>query len=236
MARSTRMTAVLGAMLVVVGALFALWAGTARVDAQGQEMRPALLFEETWQQAESALGTPISNHRSDNDYYLADQSAVANSDLEIGLYGERAHDVTVYEHEGRIDLWTGLVGSPVAITLKHTDSYLNLTGLARVQAIVRTNNLHGLNPVVRLADGTMLVGSQRIDTNGAFLTAEVAFESQRWFNLDSTEVSVGSEVTDVDFSRVDEVGFANLAAGGGHGNAGWSNISTVQVYASAAPR
>jgi len=161
---------------------------------------------------------------------------VANGDLALGLYGERAGDVTVYEHEGRIDLWTGLAGSPVAVTLKHSGSYLDLTGLARVRAIVRTNNLHRLHPVVRLADGTLLIGSQTIDTQGAFLAVEVAFDNQQWFALDPDEVAVGSAVAEADLSRVDEVGFANLSPGGGHGNAGWSNISTVEVYAAAVPR
>jgi hypothetical protein len=211
----------------------ALAAGAASLVAQE---RPALLFTEAWQQAETALGTPTSPHRSENPYYLAGQSAVAGGNLEIGLYGERAGDVTVYEHEGRTDLWTGLAGSPVAITLKHTGSYLDLTGLARVRAIVRTNNLHRLHPVVRLADGTLLVGSQVIDTQGAFLAAEVAFDNQQWFALDPGEVSVGNTVADPDLSRVDEVGFANLSPSGGHGNSGWANISTVEVYAAAVPR
>ena len=86
--------------------------------AQEEAERPALLFMETWQQSESALGRPMSSHASDNDYYLAGQNAVSSNDLELGLYGYRAEDITVYEHEGRIDLWTGLAGSPVAVTLK----------------------------------------------------------------------------------------------------------------------
>jgi len=85
--------------------------------------------------------------------------------------------------------------------------------------------------VVRLPDGRLLVGSQTIDTNGAFLTVSVAFDNQRWFLLDPGEVSVSNEVSDADLSRVDEVGFADLAPGGGHGGSGWTNTSTVQVYA-----
>jgi hypothetical protein len=224
--RTLRVAAVMAFSAVLVGGVVSLAA----------QERPALLFSETWQQTESALGTPTSPHRSENPYYLAGQTAVANGDLALGLYGERAGDVTVYEHEGRIDLWTGLAGSPVAVTLKHSGSYLDLTGLARVRAIVRTNNLHRLHPVVRLADGTLLIGSQTIDTQGAFLAVEVAFDNQQWFALDPDEVAVGSAVADPDLSRVDEVGFANLSPGGGHGNAGWSNISTVEVYAAAVPR
>lgn len=236
MFRRMRMRWVL-ALAVFAGSAFAAFAlPSVEVSAQEAAARPALLFQETWMQAEAALGTPMSNHRSDNQYYLAGQSAVTNADLELSLYGARSGDVTVYEHEGRTDLWTGLVGSPVAVTLKHRDNYLDLTGLARVRAILRTNNLHVLHPVVKLSDGTLLVGSQTIMTDGPFLSSEVAFEGQRWFMLDPDEVATGGAVADVDLSRVDEVGFADLAPGGGHGNSGWVNISTFEVYANAVPR
>tara|TARA_R110000772_G_scaffold18743_1_gene52860 strand:- start:1826 stop:2527 length:702 start_codon:yes stop_codon:yes gene_type:complete len=199
--------------------------------AQDQTVRPALLFMESWQQSELALGKPISSHASANDYYLAGQSAVSNSELELALYGYRSADITVYEHEGRIDLWTGLAGSPVAVTLKSRQGYIDLSGLARMRAIVRTNNLHSLHPVIKLADGTLAVGSQTIQTAGAFLSIEVAFDNQDWFVLDPEEVSVGNALMNPDLSRIDEVGFANLSAGGGHGASGWSNISTIEVYA-----
>lgn len=204
--------------------------------SQDQTQRPALLFMESWQQSESALGKPMSSHASDNDYYLAGRSAVTNNDLELGLYGYRSGDITVYEHEGRIDLWTGLAGSPVAVTLKSRRNYMDLRGLARMRAIVRTNNLHALHPVIKLADGVLAIGSQSIETEGAFLSVEVAFENQDWFVLDPEEVAVGGAVMNPDLSRVDEVGFANLSAGGGHGFAGWSNISTLEIYANSTSR
>ncbi len=204
--------------------------------AQNETSRPDLLFSEVWQQADSALGRPGSSHASDNDYYLAGQDAVTNNALELTLYGYRSNDITVYEHEDRIDLWTGLAGSPVAVTLKLRNGYMDLRGLARMRAIVRTNNLHALHPVIRLADGTLAVGSQTIQTNGSFLSAEVAFDNQSWFILDPEEVSVGNSLENPDLSRVDEIGFASLAPGGGHGNSGWTNISTVEVFANSRSR
>ena len=129
-----------------------LIAASMAVFAQDQEERPTLLFMETWQQSDAALDRPMSSHASDNDYYLIGQNAVTNNDLELGLYGYRSGDITVYQHEGRIDLWTGLAGSPVAITLKSGNAYMDLRGLARMRAIVRTNNLHTLHPVIKLAD------------------------------------------------------------------------------------
>jgi len=222
--------------LLAVFTCTALIAASIQVFAQEQEGRPDLLFMESWQQSDAALGRPMSSHASDNDYYLAGQNAVQNNDLELGLYGYRSGDITVYEHEGRIDLWTGLAGSPVAVTLKSRRGFIDLRGLARMRAIVRTNYLHTLHPVIKLANGTLAVGSQSIQTGGAFLSIEVAFENQDWFVLDPEEVSVGGAVLDPDLSRIDEVGLANLATGGGHGSAGWSNISTVEVFANTIAR
>ncbi|MGE0591668.1 MAG: hypothetical protein AB7G23_00910 [Vicinamibacterales bacterium] len=208
----------------------------APAQAPAPATRPALLFREAWTRSLAAAGQPTSPHRSANQYVLANQMAVSAPNLQLTLYGEKARDLTVYEHEGRIDLWTGLVGSPIAVTLKDRANYLDLTGLARLRAIVRTSNLHALHPVVKLADGTLAVGSQRIDTGGAFLSVEVAYDNQRWFVLDPTEVSVGRTLENPDLSRVDELGFVNLAPSGGHGNSGWANISTVEVFATATKR
>lgn len=204
--------------------------------AQNATSRPDLLFTESWQQSDSALGKPGSSHASANDYYLAGQDAVTNDALELNLYGFSADDITVYEHEGRIDLWTGLAGSPVAVTLKLHNAYMDLSGLARMRAIVRTNNLHALHSVIKLADGTLAVGSQSIQTSGSFLSVEVAFDNQEWFILDQDEVSVGNSLENPDLSRIDEIGFASLAPGGGHGNSGWTNISTIEVFANSIPR
>ena len=228
----------LAGLLVVGGAILLPSNLTTLVEAQDQEGWPALLIEETWQRSEEALGTPTSPRRGENPYYLAGQSAVTNPDLELSLYGTRSGDITVYEFEGHTNLWTGLAGSPVAVTLRHRNNLMDLTGFARMRAITRSNNLHVLRPVIGLADGTLLVGSQGIDNGPGnnFRTVEVAFANQTWYLLDSEDVSVGNPVDEVDLSRVDQVGFADLSPGGGHGSSGWSNIGPIQIYATGVPR
>ena len=58
----------------------------------------------------------------------------------------------------------------------------------------------------------------------------------KWFKLDPAKVVVTSEVKNPDLSRVDEVGVATLAPGGGHGVAGSANLSTVELFAKSVPR
>jgi hypothetical protein len=190
---------------------------------------PPLLFKEAWKQP------PYTGQLNDENRRVT-QAAVTNPNLELKLYGAGASDIGVYVHEDRHDLWNGMSNSPVAVTLRSKDSYLDLTGLARLRAIVRTGYLHVVHPVVKLADGTLIAGSRTINTNEDYLMSDVSFTGQRWFKLDPTKVVVMQEVKNPDFSKVDEVGFVDLMPGGGHGNAGWMNISTVELYAKAVPR
>jgi hypothetical protein len=137
---------------------------------------------------------------------------------------------------GRIDMWTGLATSPVALTLRDKRNYLDLTGLARLRWIVRTNAIHTLYPVVKLADGVLAVGSRGISTDGEFVQVEIAFSGMKWYTLDQQKVVVMLEVKSPDLSKVDEVGLASLAPGGGHGIAGSANFSTVELFAKTVPR
>jgi hypothetical protein len=163
-------------------------------------------------------------------------AAVTNASLELKVYGEQSREIGVYNHESRMDLWTGMANSPVAILLRSKTGALDLTGLARLRAIVRTGNLHVLHPALKLADGTLVAGTRTINTEGEFLATEVAFNNQRWYKVDPVKLTISTEVKAPDLSKIDEVGFIDLAPGGGHGSAGWANISTFELYAKSAAR
>jgi hypothetical protein len=161
---------------------------------------------------------------------------VTSDRIEARLYGPGSAPVRAAEHEGRIDLWNGLATSPVAVTLRDKRNYVDLTGLARLRWIVRTNAIHSLYPVVKLADGTLAAGSRSITTDGDFLQVEIAFTGMKWFKLDPQKIVVMTEVKNPDLTKVDEVGLVSLAPGGGHGIAGSFNLSTVELFAKGTPR
>jgi hypothetical protein len=201
---------------------------------------PPLLFREVWQQP------PHTGPLNDENRRITPQ-AVTNHDLELRLYGADARNIQVTEHNGVPDLWTGFTVSPVALTVRHKSAYLDLTGLTRMRWRTRTENLHVLHPVVKLADGTLLVGSQTFSSpqrpmagtnafSGDFVVSEVTFDDQRWFQLDPVKVVTMKEVGNPDLSRVDEIGFVDLMPGGGHGFAGCSNVSWIEVYAASRKR
>jgi hypothetical protein len=191
--------------------------------------RPPLLFKEEWRQP------PHEGAPTDENMRFV-PSIAANDRLEAKVYGPGSSVIRAAQHEGRIDLWTGLATSPVAVTLRDKRNYVDLTGLARLRWLVRTTSIHTLYPVAKLADGTFVAGNRGITTDGEFIQVEVVFSGMRWFKLDPTKVVVTSEVTSPDFSKVDEVGLVTLAPGGGHGIAGSANLSTVELFAKAVPR
>ncbi len=234
MGRRTRMGLLGLAVLTVVAYGAAFSELSAQRGAAPPETMPPLLFKESWKQPPA--GVPTSPRRSQNAYYPASQVAVTNPNLEVKLYGADARNVMVYLHEGRYDLWTGLVGSPVAVLLKDRRNFVDLTGLARVRATVRTGNLHSLHPVLRLPDGTLVAGDKAINTDGQFLQVEVSFGNQRWYAVEADTLAVKAQAIKVDLASVDEVGFVDLAPAGGHGSSGWANISTIEVYAKAVAR
>jgi hypothetical protein len=227
--RSIEIVAMAFGFAVLASGTFAQQAPAGRGAAAEPAIRPALLFKEEWKQPPYTGALNDENRRATGD-------AVTNPRLELKLYGTDARNVGVYNHEGRFDVWTGVVTSPVAITLRDKGNYADLTGLARLRAIVRTLGLHVIHPVVKLADGTYLAGSRSVDTEGEFLQTEVAFGAMRWHKLDSQKVVTTVEVKNPDLTKVDEVGFVDLAPGGGHGIAGAFNLSTVELYAKPVPR
>jgi len=216
------------AALVVTICTLAVSAQTTRVDPAtqkpGMAPRPPLLYSEPW-----AL-PPHTGEPTDENMRFS-PAVVTNPALEVKLYGPDASVVRAAEHEERVDLWNGMSSSPVAITIRDRRNLVDLTGAARLRWIVRTNAIHRLYPVVRLADGRLIVGDRDINTYGEFLTVEVAFIGMRWYGLDPDRVVVLTEVVNPDLSRVDEVGLATLAPGGGHGIAGSANFSSVDLFA-----
>jgi hypothetical protein len=186
--------------------------------------RPPLLFSETWR-------LPAHTGEPNDENMRFTPEVVTNPRIEVKLYGLDSKVIRAAVHEERVGLWTGMASSPVAVTVRDRSNYVDLTDAARLRWIVRTNAIHLLYPVVRLADGRLIVGDRAINTFGEYLTVEVAFSNMRWYGLDPDRVVVLTEVMKPDLSRVVEVGLATLSPGGGHGIAGSANLSHVDLFA-----
>lgn len=134
------------------------------------------------------------------------------------------------------NLWTGVCQTPVAATLRDKNNFVDLTGLARIRWVTRVSGFHVVRPVVKLADGTWLVGNYGegapSSNSTLFLESEFAVANIRWLPLDITRVVTRGQsfVEKPDLSRVDEIGFADLLPGSGHGWGGFVNVARIEVY------
>jgi hypothetical protein len=133
------------------------------------------------------------------------------------------------------NLWTGICMSGVAVTLRHRTNFIDLTGLAKIRWITRTSGFHVVRPVLKLADGTWLVGDYAegapSSNSTLFLESEFAISTIRWLALDIDRiVTRGTWIEKPDLRRVDEVGFADLLPGSGHGWGGFVNVGKIEVY------
>ena len=131
-----------------------------------------------------------------------------------------------------LNLWTGTTTSPTAATLRDGNNYVDLSNpLAKIRWVVRTSGFHQIHPVVRLADGTWLVGDHATGPELDFNTSDVSIADLRWLELDIERVvAVGNWIEHPDLRKVDEVGFADLMPGSGHGPGGYVNVGRIEVY------
>ena len=195
---------------------------------------PPLFFTETWKQ--TGLERDV-----DND-------VLSNLNLELHLYGATSKQIqiaptTPNSRQDPPNLWTGICNGPVAATLRDKNNYVDLTGRAKVRWQTRSAGFHVVRPVIKLADGTWLVGDHA-DGDGTtenFVETEFSVSSVHWLKLDINTVTtvhadrsarpeIGRWVEKPDLSKVDEIGFADLMPGSGHGPGGWIDVGTIEVF------
>jgi hypothetical protein len=191
--------------------------------------RPGLFFREEWKVGEKAGENP------------ATQANVANPNLELKLYGPSAKEIaatgTVGDENNPMHVWTGSCPSACAVALRDKNSFADLTGLARIRWTTKMSGFHQIRPIVKLADGTWLVGDHADGSPTDWLTSEIALSEVRWRRLDIERVvTTGDWANAPDLTKVDEIGFADLMPSSGHGPGGWADVAKIEVYAKAVPR
>jgi len=185
-------------------------------------VRPGLFFKEEWKQ------TPQGGE------HPAGLDSLSNPNLDLKLYvpaGEILLTVSAGDENVPIHVWTGMCTSPCAVAFRDKARLADLTGLARIRWNTKTSGLHQVRPIVKLADGTWWVGDHGEGTTRDWLVSEVSYADLRWLKLDIARVvTVGTLIDKLDLTKVDEIGFADLMPGSGHGPGGWSDVAQVEVY------
>jgi hypothetical protein len=195
---------------------------------------PPLFFKETWK----LMGPPHA--------IAPGEVVVTNANLEFRMYGPSAtasdpdKRIWISGPPGPVNIWTGMCTTPFAATLRDKNSYVDLTGLAKVRWTTRASGFHAVRPLIKLMDGAFLVGDHADASTTTFLESEFTFAGLRWMKLDIDRVvTVGrygplgeaSNWADApDLSKVDEVGFVDLMPGSGHGSGGYVNVASLELY------
>src|SRR5690348_15441660 len=216
------------AFLMVVGIAFGQEPGAApaRAGRRGGEPagppRPPLFFREEWTAPANAPEHPVT------------LEATGNPNLELKLYGA-GKDIQETGNAGDagnpIHLWTGLCTANCAATLRDKENYVDLTGIAKIRWVTKVSGFHQVHPVLKLADGTMLVGDRADGSVADWLQSEFLVSEVHWIRLDPEKVlTKGTIVAKPDLSKVDEVGFTDLMPGSGHGQGGWVDVAAFEVY------
>ena len=201
--------------------------------AQPAPTRPPLFFSESWK----SLPTPPDDHNA----WPAVQGGVSNPNLELTLYGTTAKEIQLVAGRGNLvphNLWTGTTTSPSAAALRDRNNFVDLSApLAKVRWVVRTSGFHQAWPIVRLADGTWLVGDRPSGLQADFNESEITPMDLRLLKLDIDRVvTVGKWIARPDLTKVDAIGFADLMPGSGHGDGGYINVGRIEVYGSPVKR
>jgi hypothetical protein len=192
--------------------------------------RPALFFREEWKPSKSGAEAPVNP-----------AEAVANPNLELKLYGPGSKDIQLtgaaQSESNPLHLWTGLCEAVCAAALRDKDNYVDLSGLAMIRWVTKVSGFHQVHPILKLADGTWLVGDHADGSTVDWHENEFSLADVRWRKLNIAKVvTTGDWVNNPDLSKVDEVGFTDMLPGSGHGPGGWSDVGKFEVYGKAVKR
>jgi len=185
--------------------------------------RPPLFFKEVWKQTPEGGEHPVT------------RDAVATANLELKIYGAAAKDVLMSgsaQDEGNpTHLWTGMCATPCGATLRDSANAVDLSGLARIRWNTKVSGLHQVRPLLKLADGTLIVGDHADGSTADWHVTEFSLSEVRWLRLDADKiVTKGNWLDKPDLTKVEEVGFVDLMPSSGHGPGGWSDIAAIEVF------
>ena len=115
-----------------------------------------------------------------------------------------------------------MCSTPCAVAMRDKTNFADLSGLARIRWNTKTSGFHQVRPILKLADGTWVVGDRADGSTRDWLFTEFNLADVRWLRLDIERVvTTGNILPTVDLSKVDEIGFVDLMPRSGHGPGGW---------------
>ena len=240
----------IGAQILLLGLLAApLSSALAQAPPAAAPQPPApvaasLAFKVEWVRPASQEDTKVR--------YMPVQANVADPNVIMTFYGKAAKQILTTSAPGipaaPYGVWAGTAEGPFAVTFKQKNGYLDMTGLAYVRWFTKTSGFHAVRPVVKLANGDLLVGDLTFESVAKLSLHEFSLLNIRWIKLDPEKVvtvpagrtpgnpNPGIWVANPDLTKIDEIGFTDLMPGSGHGQGGYIQLGGIEVYGKLTPR
>jgi hypothetical protein len=184
--------------------------------------------------------------------YMPVQANIADPNVVMTFYGQAAKQILTTSAPGNpaapYGVWGGTAEGPYAVTFKLKDAYVDMTGLANVRWFTKTTGFHSVRPVIKLADGNLLVGDLTFESMAKLSLHEFSLLNIRWIKLDPERVvtvppgrvagnpNTGIWFPTADLSKIDEIGFVDLIPGSGHGQGGYIQLGGIEVNGKKVPR
>jgi len=201
--------------LILAGILCLQSAGKS----QDTAYRPGLFFREDWKE----IPAEIPLH----------QGHVNNPDLIVGIYGPGKDSLKKSHHDTPVDdpyyIWSGLCLGNWAVTLRHSEHQMNLTGPSKIKWRSKQSGFRKLHVILKLSDGSWLVSRQGDGPSGDWRTMEFNISDLHWYSIDIQSITEMKRVAFPDLSKVEEIGFTDLMAGGM--SDACSRLDWIEVYA-----
>jgi hypothetical protein len=145
------------------------------------------------------------------------QNALATPNLDLQLYGDGKNIVVAVGSGPNFPrTFFGLCEKPCGFTLRDRTNQFDLRGRAHMKFTTIVSGFHRVRPIIKLADGTLLIGDQAEGSVADYHPYQISFSECRWLKLDPVRgVTLGAWVENPDLSRVDEVGYFDVIPGSG---------------------
>jgi hypothetical protein len=197
-----------------------------------------LVFKVEWVRPASQEDTKVR--------YMPVQANIADPNVVMTFYGKAAKQILTTSIPGLsgapYGVWGGTAEGPYAVTFKPKTGSLDMTGLAYVRWVTKTAGFHAVRPVIKLANGDLLVGDMTFESVAKATAHEFSLLNIRWLKLDPERIvtlapprspanpNPGTWAPAPDLTKVDEIGFADLMPGSGHGQGGYIQLGGIEVY------
>jgi hypothetical protein len=210
--------------------------GRGRGGFTGAPANPAtLLFREAWTRA--PMAQPMT------------QENLGNQHLRLHIYGN-PDEIRKTFHPDEDYTYTGETTTNWALTVSDPKAHWDLAGDGRVRVRTRNSGYRFLHVVIRTADGAYFVSEQGAGESTAWIDTDFILSNLTWRNLLMTDTPtnasnrrspdpkrvpiVPTSRATPDLTRVAEVGFSDLMAGG------WipatSRVQAFELWGKAVPR